>query len=87
MGALLRRIRRAFLLARLMVAECDLDWAKRHAPDLIVTKRKAVWRAEQTLLSHEARHPVRISMDALVVIVSAGGALPFLIIDIARKFA
>lgn len=87
MAAIFCRIRRAVLLARMVIAGADLDWALRHAPDMAVEKRKALWRAEQALERFDARHPVRrVSMDALVVVVSAGGALPFLFLDLLEKF-
>lgn len=86
MAALLHRIRRAVLLARMAIAGADLDWALRHAPDMAVEKRKALWRAEQALERFDARHPARVSMDALVVAVSTAGAVPFLFLDLLEKF-
>lgn len=86
MAALLHRIRRAVLLARMVIAAADLDWALRHAPDMAVEKRKALWRAEQALERFDTRPPVRVSMDALVVVVSTAGAVPFLFLDLLEKF-
>lgn len=86
MTALLHRFRRAWLLARLKLAARDYQWVIGHAPSLAVEKRKALWRAEFALNSHAAEEPVPVSWDGLALVVSAGGALPFLAMDLLEKF-
>lgn len=86
MTTLFHRLRRAWILARLKLAVWDYQWALDHAPSLTVEKRKALWRAEFALNSHAAAEPVPVSWDGLVLVVSAGGALPFLISDLLEKF-